>query len=236
MALVINEQLSNILRLQARVELGQISPQLAASQLGMTPEQLQSFQIDQGDSSLGSGDRGIGESLQDFEARRFGRQRFASQTGNAGERIPCGRPGQPPCFGTGQLESDNQLATVFDEVPDAVGSVTDPALTPPTQTPVPPGEVDPIPFTPQGPLPPGSGPPQLPLPTVGTGPLGFTPFSSRPDAGIGRRRLAGQLVRPASGSGGIAGQGRPRQPGHLRPRREAPADLVKKRFLTGGHR
>ncbi len=224
MALVLNERLSNILRVQARVKLGQISPQLAASQLGMTAGELQNFEIGQGDSSLGPGDRGVGESLQDFETRRFGQQRFSSQIhtnpdGSIG-RGPCGRPGQPPCFGTGQLE-DNQLATVFDEVPDEVPS---PFL---------PGGFDPLTFQPQDSVQGSAFIPQLPLPSLSPGPRGFIPSPSRPDAGVGRRRLVGQLVRPPGGGIGGSARGGGRRPGStLQPRRQAPGDLVKKRLLN----
>ncbi len=87
-------------------------------------------------------------------------------------------------------------------------------------------------FGPTSPLPAPSGLPPLPVPPVSPGPRGFTPSSARPGSGVGRRRLQGMLTRQALDRQPPGDTGASVPTSVLRPRREAPADLVKKRLLT----
>ncbi|KKM81352.1 hypothetical protein LCGC14_1330710, partial [marine sediment metagenome] len=220
MALVLNQQLSNILRFQHRVEQGQISPQLAASQLGLTVDEFTNFQQPQ---------RFLQPSDEAIEAARAAGQDMRTLQGAA-----CGRAGQPSCFGPGQDPGSGALATVFDEVADeAPGGTSTGASDPLSEITAAPFDeiandpVNPFIFQPQDPLQGVDPAPQLPLPSLSSGPRGFIPSLPGPDAGVGRRRLEGQLVRSSRAGGGASARTGGRRPGGtLQPQRRAPGDLV----------
>lgn len=282
---VLDQQLSNILRLQHRVATGQLSESLAASQAGLGVGEFRDFQRPQ---------QFLQPSESEIQAAKDSGQDFRTLQGAA-----CGRAGQPPCFGSAggggsindQFSAEGALASVFSEGPesgqigtgdvgaglgDGGGGETTGGGTGDGTSPFIPKEFNPSAFQPSdfGPasvfsprnLSPGAGasgggggeqvgggptfnpigftpqdelrdlknPPRIgPIP-IPQGPRNFSPFVDFPDAGVGRKRLTGQLVRPAIASPADASGSRNRTTkpfSTLDPRRQAPGDPVKKRLL-----